>query len=115
MNLKRLSLMFFVVLMAGITTAQTQWIPVNPDDESFAESCTSIMVGKKASTDGSVMTSHTCDANYRTYVTIEPRKSFTVSDTEPVYAGLLHNEEPWDMRNVVEKGRIPVHDTITYR
>src|SRR5574344_2216686 len=83
--------------------------------ENTPESCTSIMVGKKASTDGSVMTSHTCDANYRTYVTIEPRKSFTVSDTEPVYAGLLHNEEPWDMRNVVEKGRIPVHDTITYR
>lgn len=34
--------------------------PLNP------ESCTSIMVGKKASTDGSVMTSHTCDGNYRT-------------------------------------------------
>ena len=25
-------------------------------------SCTSIMVGKRASTDGSVMTSHTCDS-----------------------------------------------------
>ena len=31
-------------------------------------SCTSIMVGKKASTDGSVITSHTCDAMYRTWV-----------------------------------------------
>lgn len=28
-----------------------------------AESCTSIMVGRKASTDGSVMTSHTCDSH----------------------------------------------------
>ena len=28
-----------------------------------ALACTSIMVGKKASTDGSVMTSHTCDSH----------------------------------------------------
>ena len=32
------------------------------------ESCTSIMVGKKASADGSVITSHTCDGNYRTWI-----------------------------------------------
>ena len=31
-------------------------------------SCTSIMVGKKASADGSVMTSHTCDGRYRTWM-----------------------------------------------
>jgi len=36
------------------------------------ESCTSIMVGKKASADGSVMTSHTCDGNYRTWMEIVP-------------------------------------------
>jgi len=40
--------------------------------ENTPESCTSIMVGKKASTDGSVMTSHTCDGNYRTWMTIVP-------------------------------------------
>ena len=36
------------------------------------ESCTSIMVGKRASTDGSVITSHTCDGRYRTWMTVEP-------------------------------------------
>ena len=107
--------MFFVVLMTGITTAQTQWIPVNPDDESFAESCTSIMVGKKASTDGSVMTAHTCDSNYRTWVEMTSRKKFKPGDTEPVYWGVLHNEEPWDTRNVTEKGRIPaVEETFAF-
>ena len=33
-------------------------------------SCTSIMVGRKASTDGSVMTSHTCDSSF------EPTKHY---------------------------------------
>ena len=33
-------------------------------------SCTSIMVGKNASADGSVITSHTCDSWYRTWTQI---------------------------------------------
>ena len=37
-------------------------------------SCTSIMVGRAASTDGSVMTSHTCDSWYRTWMNIIPAK-----------------------------------------
>lgn len=38
--------------------------------ESYMESCTSIMVGRLATVDGSVITSHTCDANYRTWMQI---------------------------------------------
>ncbi|PKP38399.1 MAG: peptidase, partial [Bacteroidetes bacterium HGW-Bacteroidetes-14] len=73
------------------------------------------MVGKKASTDGSVMTAHTCDSNYRTWVEMTSRKKFKPGDTEPVYWGTLHTEEPWDMRNVTEKGRIPaVEETYAY-
>ena len=77
------------------------------DNHGYAESCTSIMVGKAASTDGSVMTAQTCDANYRTWVRIEPSKTYKPGDLEPVYWGVLHNEEPNDMRNVVKKGEIP--------
>ena len=84
-------------------------------EEQYQESCTSIMVASGASSDGSVMVGHTCDANYRTWLTIEPRKSFSIGDMEPVYEGMMHNEEPWDMRKVVEKGRIPVAGTETYR
>ena len=40
------------------------------------DACTSIMVGKKASVDGSVMTSHTCDSWYRTWMSIEPAKDY---------------------------------------
>ena len=115
MKIKKLSLMLLAVMLTGIAVAQTQWIPVNPDDENFKESCTSIMVGKKASTDGSVMTAHTCDSNYRTWLEITARKKYKLGDTEPVFWGALHTEEPWDNRNVVEKGRIPaVEETYAY-
>jgi len=73
------------------------------------------MVGRGASVDGSVITSHTCDSNYRTWVEMTSSKTYKPGDTEPVYWGTLHNEEPWDMRGVVEKGRIPaVEKTYAY-
>ena len=77
--------------------------------------CTSIMVGKKASSDGSVMTAHCCDSYYRTYVTIEPRKTFAPGETEPYFFNVLHKEEPWDMRGVYETGRIVPPALQTYR
>ena len=36
--------------------------------QTAADACTSIMVGRKASADGSVITSHTCDSWYRTWM-----------------------------------------------
>ncbi len=87
----------------------------DPDDSDFSESCTSIMVAKKASTDGSVMTAHTCDSNYRTWLEIVGRKTHEAGEFEGVFWGRLHNEEPWDTRNVVEKGKIPaVAETFAY-
>lgn len=64
------------------------------DDPDFIGSCTSVMVGKKASSDGSVMTAHSCDSYYRTYVTIEPRKTFKDGELEPYYFNVLRKEEP---------------------
>ncbi|MCK9625740.1 MAG: C69 family dipeptidase [Bacteroidales bacterium] len=113
MKVIRLSIFAFFLSNAICLSAQNN--SYDRMDEQYKESCTSIMVGKDASTDGSVMTSHTCDSNYRTYVTIEPRKKFSIGDMESIYTGLLHNEEPWDMRNVVEKGAIPAKEGQTYR
>ena len=59
-----------VVMGLSLTSAQAQVIPYLPEDEPIKESCTSIVVGRLASDDGSVMTAHTCDANYRTWVTM---------------------------------------------
>ena len=87
----------------------------HPEDENYAESCTSIMVGKKASTDGSVMTAHSCDSNYRTWLTMEGSKTYQPGQMQPIYLGLLHTEEPDDMRNVEKKGEIPAPTQPTYR
>ena len=98
--------LFLLVFVSAATALSAQIFP-NPDAPDFSESCTSIMVGKAASTDGSVMTAHSCDANYRTWLRFEPAKTYKPGEMEPVYWGLLHNEEPYDLRNVEKKGEIP--------
>ena len=60
------------------------------------ESCTSIMVGKRASTDGSVITSHTCDGRYRTWMTVEPAANHKKGDKHLVKKGTMHTVSPSD-------------------
>jgi len=71
------------------------------------DACTSIMVGKKASVDGSVMTSHTCDSWYRTWMSIEPAKDYPRDTIMSIYGGLMHTEHQKDMTGVKERGTIP--------
>lgn len=71
------------------------------------ESCTSIMVGKKASLDGSVITSHTCDGNYRTWMEIVPAKKYDKDTVTGIYDGLMHTEFIADKSKWVLKGSIP--------
>ncbi|MDR3266822.1 MAG: C69 family dipeptidase, partial [Tannerella sp.] len=59
----------------------------NDNNEEFRESCTSIMVGKKASADGSVITSHTCDGRYRTWMNIEPARKHKKGDETCILQG----------------------------
>ena len=80
---------------------------IDPDGPGYAENCTSIMVGRLASTDGSVMTSHTCDGRYRTWLEVVPAMKFDRDTVHPVYWGTLFTEEAWDMTNVTRKGEIP--------
>jgi len=79
------------------------------------QGCTSIMVGRLATTDGSVITAHSCDGNYRTWVRIEPGKIYPEGASTKVYHGLLHTETPWDKRGVIEQGEIPqVKETYAF-
>ncbi|MBQ1723602.1 MAG: C69 family dipeptidase, partial [Muribaculaceae bacterium] len=55
-----------ILLMAVAALMATMGIQARDSEPNARMSCTSIMVGKRASTDGSVMTSHTCDSWYRT-------------------------------------------------
>lgn len=115
MNLKKSLLFALCLALANIMGAQPFSYAFHPEDENYSESCTSIMVGKKASTDGSVMTAHSCDSNYRTWLTMENRKKYNPGEMEPVYVGALHTEEPHDQRNLVKKGEIPAPaETFAY-
>jgi dipeptidase len=84
-----------------------QYQDIDPDGPGYGENCTTIMVGKLASTDGSVMTSHSCDGNYRTWLEIYPHSKYNQGVMHPVYWGMLHTEEAWDMSKVTKKGEIP--------
>jgi len=76
--------------------------------QDYRGNCTSIMVGRLATTDGSVITSHTCDGTYRTWVEIFPHSKFEKGAVHAVYSGKLYpGETSWDMRNVAKKGEIP--------
>jgi dipeptidase len=97
----------FIFLLSISICAQAQYPDLDPDGPGYGENCTTIMVGKLASTDGSVMTSHTCDGNYRTWLEIFPHQKFDKETVHPVYEGMLHTEESWDMTKVVKKGEIP--------
>ncbi len=135
--MKRTSVTSFWILAmvmavaVGVNTAAAQSLDALPLGAQCSESpddpgcgcnpefqdcgCTSIQVGKNASTDGSVMTAHSCDGNYRTWLQIEPRRVNPPGTRRPIYWGLLHTETPGDMRGVRLKGDIPdVAETYRY-
>ena len=75
--------------------------------EFDGQSCTSIMVGRKASTDGSVMTSHTCDGRYRTWAQVEPAADHEPGTMHPVLRGTMHTNFRGDTTGVKLMGEIP--------
>jgi dipeptidase len=96
-------------------TTYAQYSDIEPDGPGYGENCTTIMVGRLASTDGSVMTSHSCDGNYRTWLEIFQHQKYEKGTMHPVYWGMLHTEEAWDMSKVTKKGEIPeVEETYAF-
>ncbi|MEW6741249.1 MAG: C69 family dipeptidase [Planctomycetota bacterium] len=70
--------------------------------------CTIINVGKKASADGSVMTSHTCDSREdRTWVTIVPCRKHEQGEECPIYENMRFIRGAALMDTVQVKGKIP--------
>lgn len=79
------------------------------------EACTSIMVSKGASADGSVITSHTCDSWYRTWMQSVAPKDYPRDTVMSVYEGRMHTEYPDSKDGMKEKGQIPqVKHTYRY-
>ena len=82
----------------------------------WASACTSIMVGKKASTDGSVMTSHTCDS-HRTgsQVTIVPAMQYPSAAQRALSKRTDDDSGPMQRYGRTPTGKIPqVRKTLGY-
>jgi dipeptidase len=108
--MKKTNLPYYWIIICLICFPQfvhAQYSDIDPDGPGYGENCTTIMVGKLASTDGSVMTSHSCDGNYRTWLEIFPHQKYDQGAMHQVYEGMLHTEEAWDMTKVKVKGEIP--------
>ncbi len=75
--------------------------------ESEFENCTSILVGKLASVDGSTMTSHSCDSSTdRTWINIVPHKKHRSGDTAKLYFESKRTKGP-DDPDRLDIGEIP--------
>ncbi len=107
--MKKLLYQFTILILSGCfsMSLSAQYTDIDTDGPGYAESCTTIMVGRLASTDGSVMTSHSCDGNYRTWLEIFPHKKYEKGTMHQVSWGNLHTEEARDLVNVTKKGEIP--------
>ena len=97
----------------AVVTAFLAVIPAKAQP-SPSDACTSIMVGKKASADGSVMTSHTCDSWYRTWMQVVPARDYQADTVTSVYEGRMHTEYPTSFDGMKERGQIP-QAAHTYR
>jgi dipeptidase len=77
-------------------------VPGSPD------ACTTIMVGRKASADGSVTTSHTCDSRIdRTWFDLVPAGRHRSGSTCGIYSGLRFMKFPGDTAGVRLAAEIP--------
>ncbi len=85
------------------------------DDENSGLECTSIVVGRLASTDGSVMTSHTCDGTSHTWVNIVPAKDHKPGSVTPIRKNWRKTKFVTDTAGIKIVGEIPqVAHTYSY-
>ncbi len=101
--------LLLLVCLSSISARAPETAYPDPD------SCTSIMVGRLASQDGSVITCHTCDGNYRTWLNIVSHQKYEKGSTNKIYWGTLHTESPSDTKGKIQKGEIPqIEETYSY-
>lgn len=101
-----------VTLAAFVAAGIGAWAQ---DDENSGLECTSIVVGRLASTDGSVMTSHTCDGTSHTWVNIVPAKDHKPGSMTPIRKNWRKTKFVTDTAGIKIVGEIPqVAHTYSY-
>jgi len=110
--IKRMVYLFAICLFL-LSTLKT--FAQQTEEDDLKQSCTSIMVGIKASVDGSVMTAHTCDAYYRTWLDFVPAQEHPKGTMHKVQWETMHTSAAWSNDKVFTKGEIPeVDKTFAY-
>jgi dipeptidase len=118
--LRRIVFLSVLVLLAGLLSVSAQKTGPSASARPYLwtdapDGCTSIQVGRLASEDGSVMTAHTCDGNYRNWLNIVPRAKFADGAKNKIWSGKMHTESPADVRGMIQTGEIPqVTETYQY-
>jgi len=99
---------FVLIFVAVSANTATQQQPV-------FDGCTSILVGRLASVDGSTMTSHSCDSGTdRTWISIEPHRRHNRGDMAPIYMQPKRTKMPDDPDRIA-MGEIPqVRETYKF-
>lgn len=97
-------LSFLFVAVFSLPAAER---PVPKPWPSDWDGCTSIQVGRLATVDGSVITCHTCDGPYRTWLNIVPHQKWPDKAMNKIYSGKIHTETPADLQGVLQTGEVP--------
>lgn len=107
-NSRRLLLLLFTcAALLGLPAVASS--PPGAEDPLFCEceGCTSILVGRMASADGSTMTSHSCDSNTdRTWISMVPHRKHPAGSMASIYQESKRTKGP-DDDDVIEVGQIP--------
>ena len=112
---ERWAIIVLIVFIIGICPMWAQQPASWENYDCDCIGCTSIQVARKASIDGSVITCHSCDGNYRTWLKIVPHQEYNKGAMREIYWGKLHTETSWDLRGLIKKGEIPqVEETYAY-
>jgi len=111
---------FLIVAAVAVVSAVTAIALTSADRPAsgavyYSESCTSILVGRLASADGSTMTSHSCDSGTdRTWITIEPHREHERGAMAPIWMRPKRATGP-DDPEMIAAGEIPqVRETYKF-
>ncbi len=108
MKKNRLTIISFIIALFLLNNlSYGQAVKAKYEDDLDYDNCTSILVGKAASVDGSTMTSHSCDSGTdRTWINLVSRKKHKRGSETPVYLEPKRTEMPGDPE-AIEAGFIP--------